>query len=179
MKPGPESLKRNFEGLCVAHYAGILRYLTALTRDVTIAEDLAQETFLAAYKGLDRFEVGRDFGAYLRGIARNLFLKNLRDNPKEITPVVECIDRLFQTEQRAGVDGLVALERCLKGLDDQEQKIVEQHYTQGQPMEELARGAGQSVSWAKVRLHRIRGKLRSCLERKLAAGMDDAEGVIA
>ena len=56
-----DKLKKNFEGLCIAHYTSVLRYLTALSGDRHKAEDLAQETFLAAYRGLERFESGRDF----------------------------------------------------------------------------------------------------------------------
>jgi RNA polymerase sigma-70 factor (ECF subfamily) len=164
-----ESLRRSFEGLCVAHYAGVLRYLVAVSGDQHLAEDLAQETFLAAYRGLGRFEVGRDFSAYLRGIARNLYLKSLRGAAREAVPVVEGIDSIFERESASGIDGLEALERCIQRLGEEDRGLIEARYDRGVPLEEIAGPLGRSVSWAKVRLHRIRARLRRCIEDRMAA----------
>jgi len=165
-----EKLRENFEGLCVAHYTSVLRYLVAISGDRHKAEDLAQETFLAAYRGLDRFEEGRDFLPYVRGIARNLYLKSLRDAPKAALSLIENIDSLFHAEERAGVDGVAALEKCLQRLEKEEKDLLDAHYKQGVPLDDIAALMGQSLSSAKVRMHRIRKKLRQCLSPKLVPG---------
>lgn len=170
MKDAALSLRRDFEGLCVAHYSGILRYLAALTRDRHQAQDLAQETFLAAYRSLHRFHVGADFGAYLRGIARNRFLKSLRGRARIERTVLDGVEALFRREADAGLDGLAALEQCVRRLQAEDRHLIEAHYARGTALRDLARLHDRSVSWAKVALFRIRRKLKACLERKLAAG---------
>lgn len=169
MMNGTEKLRQNFEGLCVAHYAAVMRYLVALSGDWHLAEDLAQETFLAAYRGLERFEIGRDFLAYLRGIARNVYLKSRRSAARGELRLIEAIDSIFEREQSSGIDGLVALERCLERLGAEDKGLVEAHYDNGFSFEEIAEQMERTVSWAKVRMHRIRKSLRRCLEQKLAA----------
>ena len=164
------SLRRDFEGLCVAHYANILRYLTALTQDRHQAQDLAQDTFLAAYRSLDRFRIGGDFGAYLRGIARNLFLKSLRGTARVERTVLDGVDALFERETTAGVDGLAALDHCIQRLQTGDRDLIDAHYARGIAIRDLARLYGRSEPWVKVVLYRIRRKLKACLERKLAAG---------
>ncbi len=164
------SLGRGFQGLCVAHYAGILRYLAALAPDRHLAEDLAQETFIAAYRRLHRFQVGRDFAAWLRGIARHLFLKSLRGARPVEDSVIDRLDALFERESRAGIDGLEALDHCIRRLKEEERKLIADRYDRGLPVGEIARALGQGESWAKVQLHRVRRKLRACLEQRLSAG---------
>src|SRR5262245_16870872 len=56
----------------------LLTYLTTLAGDRHLAEDLTQETLLAAQQGLATFREGASFGAWLRGIARNKLLENRR-----------------------------------------------------------------------------------------------------
>src|SRR6186997_2559087 len=58
-----------------AHRLGIWRYLRFLGCDDAAADDLTQETFLAVARGAGNGDAVRDVPAYLRGIARNLFLK--------------------------------------------------------------------------------------------------------
>src|SRR5947199_10741474 len=71
-------------GAADAHRLGIWRYLRFLGCDDAAADDLTQETFLAIARGAvargagnggsSTGEAVRDVPAYLRGIARNLFL---------------------------------------------------------------------------------------------------------
>ena len=46
-------------------------YIASQVHHPNDVDDLTQEVFLAAYRRLDSFRRGDDFGAWLRGIARN------------------------------------------------------------------------------------------------------------
>src|SRR6516162_744433 len=66
-------------GGIVRRYALPLRgYLASQVIHLDDVDDLAQEVFLAALKNLDTFHRGDDFGAWLRGIARNKLLVYFR-----------------------------------------------------------------------------------------------------
>lgn len=63
------------------HQAEIFRYLRYLGAwDVSLAEDLVQETFLAVHQSPNTPETDdvRRQGAWLRGVARNIFLLHYR-----------------------------------------------------------------------------------------------------
>src|SRR4051812_869010 len=78
----------DLSGAADTHRLGIWRYLRFLGCDDAAADDLTQETFLAVARGAGNVgrgngEVVRDVPAYLRGIARNLFLKWVRRSRRE------------------------------------------------------------------------------------------------
>jgi len=58
------------------HYASIRRFFDL--KVTHLAEDLTQQTFLAALEGVDRYRADAGFKAYLFGIARNQLLRVLR-----------------------------------------------------------------------------------------------------
>ncbi|HET6698878.1 MAG TPA: sigma-70 family RNA polymerase sigma factor [Nocardioidaceae bacterium] len=61
-------------GMLYDHYAGpVYRFLYYRTGSVAVAEDLTSETFFRALRSMSSFRwQGRDFGAWLMTIARNL-----------------------------------------------------------------------------------------------------------
>jgi len=60
-----------FDMLVARYYGPVLRYLERQIGDVDLAADLGQETFLDAYRSLDRLIGDRPFAAWLYQIARN------------------------------------------------------------------------------------------------------------
>ena len=71
-------MDQSFNILASDYRPMIVAYLRSLGADAHLAEDLAQETFLAAYQSLNRFDEEGNLGAWLRGIARNKTLMHWR-----------------------------------------------------------------------------------------------------
>jgi RNA polymerase sigma-70 factor (ECF subfamily) len=67
-----------FEGIVEAHHAEIHRYLGRLTRGSSIADDLAQETFLRAYRSWRKLPDGANVRAWLFTIATNVMRNHFR-----------------------------------------------------------------------------------------------------
>jgi RNA polymerase sigma-70 factor, ECF subfamily len=66
-------------GELVLRYEGrLLRLILQFIRDEDLAEDLAQETFVRAYRRFDQFDPSRRFGPWLFRIGVNLTLDHLR-----------------------------------------------------------------------------------------------------
>src|SRR5690606_8676992 len=61
-----------FAELVERHSRGVLVFLTVRMSNPAEAEDLAQETFLIAWRKLAAFDPDAPFGPWLRGIARHL-----------------------------------------------------------------------------------------------------------
>jgi len=64
--------QRAFSRLVEEHYARVWRFLMKWVGNRDDAEDLAQETFLAAWRGLSAFKGAAQFSTWLIGIALNL-----------------------------------------------------------------------------------------------------------
>lgn len=112
-----------FESVLRWHQAHIYRYVRYLgAMDCALAEDLTQETFLAAFRSSTPFPADeREQSAWLRGIARNLFLahcRQARNNPVHIdSQAVEQAEVLWREEflrEGDGFDYVEALRECMK-----------------------------------------------------------------
>ena len=92
-------MDRSFNILATEYRPMVVCYLKAFVGDAHVAEDLAQETFMAAHASLERFEEGGAFGAWLRGIARHKALDHQRKSARLPlvfdTHVVEGMEEVF------------------------------------------------------------------------------------
>ena len=61
----------DLEALFRAHWPRAFRAAYLVVHDAAAAEDIAQESFLAALRALDRFDRGRPFGPWLHRIVVN------------------------------------------------------------------------------------------------------------
>jgi RNA polymerase sigma factor (sigma-70 family) len=68
----------DFARLVAAHQAPLRAFLRRLTGNTAEADDLAQETFLLAWRQLARFETGRPFRPWLFGIGWRKFRESRR-----------------------------------------------------------------------------------------------------
>ena len=64
------------------HHSGLRGFVRSLGVDPLWVDDVAQEAFIVAYNRLDEFDQSRDFGAWLRGIARNLVINERRKDAR-------------------------------------------------------------------------------------------------
>jgi RNA polymerase sigma-70 factor (ECF subfamily) len=168
--------REQLAALVRTHQAGIYRYVRYLGAPPAIAEDLCQEAFLVAVKGASRNALGdvRSAGAWLRGVARNLFLARCRR--QRANPVVldsRAVDRaedLWQTEFLRGGDGadyLEALRQCLAGLPPAQREWLQWHYRDGLSRAEMSRRTRLTEDGVKAALRRLRARLAECIGRRL------------
>ena len=66
------------------HQGAVRAFLTRLCRNSALADDLAQETFLSAYRRLATFEHRGSFNSWLFGIAYRSFLQNQRQEKRAL-----------------------------------------------------------------------------------------------
>lgn len=67
-----------FEAAVAAHHAEIRRYVARLTGRASVADDLAQETFLKAYRAWRALPAGANVRAWLFAIATNVCRNHFR-----------------------------------------------------------------------------------------------------
>ena len=160
----------------------VVTYLTSLTGDAELAEDLVQETFIAACGAMGTFEKGGNFGAWLRGIARNKALENRRAAGRRRvitdTRVVEGMEDVYAAldaphpHAETWEDRLAVLHDCIAKLSKHLKTAVEQVYMYNKPLKQAAAFLGVSLAAVAQRLHRARGLLRECVSLTLAEGRE-------
>jgi RNA polymerase sigma-70 factor (ECF subfamily) len=160
--------------LVVRTYGLPLRsYLASQVYHMDDVDDLAQEVFLAALRGLAGFRRGDDFGAWLRGIARNKLLNHFRSAARrsdalsrfreEVLHVVE--PELEADAAGARADRIEALLRCISRLPDRLRQVVRAGLD-GEKPAQLAAALETSVGAVYTLHYRANRLLRDCVEKE-------------
>jgi RNA polymerase sigma-70 factor, ECF subfamily len=148
------------------HQTEVWRYLRYLGATAELADDLTQETFLqllrAPYE--DRGPAAR--AAWLRTVARNLFVKSFRRPPfaHAELDLLEAAWTGFAGEDE-GQESLARLRSCLERLDGRAREVVRMHYEERRSRREIALRMSLGEDGVKSLLRRTRAVLRACIER--------------
>ena len=145
-----------------------------VTGDYFSAEDLAQETFLSAYKNLDTFE-GTNEKAWLCRIATNKSIDYLRNAGRRAVPT-EDIFFEQQTESRGSPEE-VCLEEEVKErllaycnqLKPPYDEIAKAVYYEEKRAEEIARERGSNIKTVQTQIYRARSMLRKLYGKERSA----------
>jgi RNA polymerase sigma-70 factor (ECF subfamily) len=182
-----EALLRAQFGRLVAEYeAKIYNVIYRLVDSHEEAEDLTQETFIAAYNAFDRFRGDASFYTWLYRIAVNRAKNRLKQMGRQRASEVMSLDTPVEfgdqdIEREIGDDHgapHVAMEnnelgeflgKCVKALQPDFKAVVVLRDYQGLSYKEIAEIEDCSVKAVKSRLFRARSILRSKLGRYLQA----------
>lgn len=138
-------------GLLYDHYhQSVYRFLYYRTRSTTLAEDLASETFFRALRSMNNFRwQGKDFGAWLMTIARNLTTDHFKAGRTRLERTTE--DMGIHDDATEGPETMVlasltnqALLTALKDLPAEQQDCLVMRFLQGMSIAETASVLGRS-----------------------------------
>lgn len=163
-----------FRQIVEDHGPGLRVLLGSHLDDSSRVDDLAQETFLAAYEHLDRCASDADLGRWLRGIARNklrMYLRrryterDARDAWRE-----EVVRRLDEVAAEPDYDRerIERLQQCLSELPERLRELVHARYFEGEAVKALAQRLKRSANALSVALLKSRRLLSECVERGTA-----------
>ena len=164
-----------FAELVMMHADRVYRALRRFGLDAAEADEVAQEVFVRAWRGLPRFEERARFSTWLYRIAFNEAQRRLSRRPP---PRAETIDpdrddpvislpesaRLGPEAQTLDREFEQTLERALDQLPTEWRVAVVLRDVEGLSTEEAAEIAGVGQAAFKSRLHRGRMQLRTLLE---------------
>lgn len=137
----------------------------------SLAEDVAQEAFVRAWKSLDGFRGEAAFATWLHRITVNTALthrqRRLRRATATLDQAPQLIDSATDGDPEAMGENLVLQDRLRQALADispGQRQVVVLKDVEGWSHREIADALGITVSATKVRLHRARATLRQLLE---------------
>jgi RNA polymerase sigma-70 factor (ECF subfamily) len=139
------------------YYPRVYRYLCWLTRHPETAEDLAQETFVRAWRFLDRYDERGSLRAWLHCIAHRELLRYLRGRRDQTS--LEEAPEIAAPHAAAWMDPL-ELREVIGKLPAEQRDVTVLHYLEGYECEEIARIVRAPVGTVKSRLSTARARLR-------------------
>ncbi len=155
--------------LATEHQATVWRYLRLLGCPAALADDLTQETFLCVIKKPFVEINARATAAYLRLVARNLFIDEMRRQKKSAPADLDQADLAW--EEIAGTDEgeswREALRECLGFLEGRARQAVDLRYRDNASISAIAGKLAMKSSGVKTLLGRVKTRLRDCVERKV------------
>ncbi len=156
------------------HQRDVWRVAAAMLGDRTATENVVQQTFVNAYERLDQYQRGRDFGQWLKAIARNIVREHLRRGTREsrrMEHYSEYLRALYADHDRAEERDrhfAAALRACRDGLARPAARAIELRYEEALSLDQVAAALGRTLAATRQLLFRAREALRACVERRLA-----------
>jgi RNA polymerase sigma-70 factor (ECF subfamily) len=132
-------------GMLYDHYqASVYRFLFYRTRSSTLAEDLTSETFFRALRSMTNFRwQGKDFGAWLMTIARNLATDHFKAGRTRLEMTTEDMGQHDDSTEGPESQVLASLTnevllKALTQLPDEQRDCLVMRFLQGMSISETA-----------------------------------------
>jgi RNA polymerase sigma-70 factor (ECF subfamily) len=130
--------------------------------------DIVQEAFIDAWRGLPRFDAGREFGPWLRTVCRNRVARFLRDRLPQRRRELALVDAALIASPSACDDAgaeqrLIALRHCLENLDQAHRQLLAMRYLEAVAVQDIATALGKSPNGVSMMLIRLKGALMRCV----------------
>jgi RNA polymerase sigma-70 factor, ECF subfamily len=172
----PDKL-RLFEILAKEHEPMLMAYILSLISDHGLAEDIAQQTFLIAFRKISTLQKEASFPAWLRGIARFEVMAVLRKQQAEIPfepAVLEAMEEAFQALEHSAPgdrweERFRVVEECFQKLPETLQRVCQLHYFEDRKAREIAEQLEVGLSAVLKRLERARLAIKDCVFGQLKA----------
>lgn len=172
-----DTRQETFQAEMVPHMESLYYFALGKTRDPEDAKDLLQDTYLNAYRYLDKYTPGTNAKGWLTRIMMNSFINRYRkesktaenvsyDGAEEFHLVVKASETYYPEPQRERLDNQLGDEtaRALEELPNDYRTVVILCDIEEYSYEEIADFAEIPIGTVRSRLHRARKLLRSMLK---------------
>ena len=158
-----------FERLLAPNRAALERFVRYRVPGRADADDVIQETLIAAYRAFDSLRDPASFKPWLMSIARNKARDWFRNRARELALPLDALSERVLTDGRLGPGYATAVSDTLERLGGRDQQILYLYYFRNLPQADIARRLGIPPGTVKSRLHTARRNFRDAYPR---AGLD-------
>ena len=150
----------------------VLSFINNHIRNRELAEELAQETFVRAYRNLGGLRDEMRLSTWLFGIARNVVRESARQTRKDERKVGldEPESLKLESGELEGPEIMMldneltkTIHRALAGLDDDKRIVFSLKIFHEKSYEEISAITGHSIGKLKTDLHRARAEMRKMI----------------
>jgi RNA polymerase sigma-70 factor (ECF subfamily) len=158
----------------------VISFIYDMVGQRDLAEELTQETFVRAYKGIQSLRDDTKLSTWLFGIAKNVARESLRtrwrtDSKVEMEDdgVMQLSDKeLLPDDQLINKELNSVIQDALAKLDEDKREVFTLKVFQQRSYEEIAEITGFSIPKLKTDLHRARAEMRRRIQPYLGVGYE-------
>lgn len=166
----PSMSHEQFMRLFLQSEREVLRYVMAIVPNVTDARDIVQETALALWRAIDKYDPAKPFIPWACRFALNearMFLRTEGRRRRLRDEVARLLDAT-RSEMAPKLDARRShLRDCLDRLPEDQRGLIRGYYFDDETIPSLAARVGRSTEAVYKSLQRIRTALQQCIERKI------------
>jgi len=159
---------REFERIYKEYFSDVFRYVLALSRNDSIAEEVTAEAFFKALKKIGSFDGRCDIKTWLCQIAKNTYYDYLRKNKMQTDGAIpenaasDCvIDAAYDDRESA-----LRIHKILHNMDEPYKEVFTLRVFGELAFSQIAELFGKTESWARVTYHRAKGKIADCMKKE-------------
>jgi RNA polymerase sigma-70 factor (ECF subfamily) len=155
-----------FRAIYDAHAGRVHAFCLRFEHDPAVVEELVQDTFVQAWRGLSRFRGEAALSTWLLRIAINAMLQFRRATARRLARVqpTDALELLGASTPAPAAGLRLDLVAALGALAPGARAVFLLHEVEGYTHEEIAEMTGVTVGTCKTQLHRARRRLREALQ---------------
>lgn len=162
------------EFLVTHHQVKAVRTAYLITRDLGLAEDVVQDSFLQTFRSIRRFDSTRLFEPWFMRSVVNASVKMMQRSAKQVEVGDEADESLFAElaarvesveEQVESIEVQNQIWDAMQKLSPRQRAVIVQRYFLEMSEKEMAEEAGSAVGTVKWMLNAARERLRGLIER--------------
>jgi RNA polymerase sigma-70 factor (ECF subfamily) len=169
--PGEPLTHQQFMRLFLEAERELLRYVMVLVPNVSDARDVVQETAVALWQAIGKYDRAKPFIPWACRFALNEARLHLRTESRRRRLIDEDVAAMLE-ERRVEMAASLDVRRehlrdCLGRLPEEQRRLVRGYYFDEESIESLAGHLGRGAEAIYKSLQRVRQALHLCIERKL------------
>jgi RNA polymerase sigma factor (sigma-70 family) len=162
-----------FTDLVKSYHTFVDAIVSGVLDNLGDVEEVVQDAFINAYRGLPQLKDTASFNGWLAEIARNCARDRLRKHRLETVPIDEVGAHTLETSDSADAhlirdEQIELIRRAMKTLSQKDREIARAYYLDGASYGELIRTHGLSYKAISFRLSRAKRTLRKRLRHLLS-----------
>ena len=156
----------DFDSIYRTYFKDVFLYLRSLSADLSIAEEITQDTFEKALKSINHFDGKKDIRAWLFTIAKNsyytyckkqkLFAEEIPEDPPDSKSIF--------VEQFQDTETAFQIHQFLHNMKDPYKEVFTLRVLGELPFEKIGQIFGKSSSWARVVFYRAKNQIKEYME---------------
>ena len=149
-------------------YANVVfKYLMSLTMDPDLSEELTQETFYKAFRGIDEFDGKYKMSTWLCQIAKNCYFSYYRKERRKtsLIPDEQETSTLNIEDDFMKAHDTISLHRIIRTLAEPYKEVFYLRFFGELTYQQISEILGKSESWARVTFYRAKEKIRTIFNK--------------
>ena len=143
----------DYQEIYSLYFQDVFKYVLALSRDPSLAEEITQETFFKALKSLDSFQGQCKLYVWLCQIAKNTYLSYLKKHkePEEEETLTSSLEEMMLDKESAFL-----IHQALHNLPEPYKEVFSLRVLGELSFRQIGLLFGKTENWARVTYHRAR-----------------------